>query len=141
MTIRILTKSPGTLTRKTDVVPFYIERQPHTLRELITEAVGTCLADYEDRREHAPVVPPPASDADMAAMREVGRFAFGVLTPGKADVDMQQSVDTAVQAVADGIVRVFRDGTRLDDLDAPLTVSEGDTFTFLRLTMLTGRLW
>ena len=141
MTIRILTKSPGTLTRKTAVVPFYIERQPHTLRELITEAVHTCLADYEDRREHAPAVPPPASDEEMAAMREVGRFAFGVLMPGADDTDEQTAVDTAVQAVADGIVRVFRDGTRLDDLDAPLTVGEDDTFTFLRLTMLTGRLW
>ena len=141
MTIHILTKSPAGAPTKTAVVPFYIENEPHTLRELITEAVHTCLADYKDRRENTFAVPPPASDADMAAMREVGRFAFGVLMPGAVGTDEQAAVDTAVQAVADGIVRVFRDGTRLDDLDAPLAVSEGDTFTFLRLTMLTGRLW
>jgi hypothetical protein len=48
---------------------------------------------------------------------------------------------TALQAVEDGLVRIFREDEELTELDAPLSLPEGATLTFIRLTFLTGRMW
>lgn len=141
MTILILTKAPGIRGRQTQAVPFTLDGTPTTLRALIRACVMTCVRDYDDRRRNAPAVPSPMTDRDMAALRETGKAAFGVLSEDGRPVDAEKAVETAVQAVADGIVRVFRDGETLEDLDAPLSVRENDTFVFIRLAMLAGRMW
>ena len=41
----------------------------------------------------------------------------------------------------DGLFRVFLGDTELTELDEKLELQEGDTVTFIRLTMLAGRMW
>ena len=41
----------------------------------------------------------------------------------------------------DRIYRIFMDGQSLDELDGDIVVTEEKVFTFVRLTMLTGRMW
>ena len=41
----------------------------------------------------------------------------------------------------DGLFRVFLGDTELTELDEQLELQEGDTVTFIRLTMLAGRMW
>ncbi len=57
------------------------------------------------------------------------------------DVDEAKAIQTAIDAVTDGLVRVFKGNDEITDLDAEIEISEGDVFTFVRLTMLSGRMW
>lgn len=54
---------------------------------------------------------------------------------------MEKARVNAVQCFEDGIYRVFMDGRGLEELDEGIVVTEESVFTFVRLTMLTGRMW
>ena len=73
-------------------------------------------------------------------MREIGKFASGVHY-NENQVNLSESINTALNAVSDGLVRVFKDNMELTEFDKDLEVSEGDVFTFVKLTMLSGKMW
>ena len=45
------------------------------------------------------------------------------------------------QSYEDGIFRIFMDDTETGDLSSPIQLKEESTLTFIRLAMLSGRLW
>ena len=45
------------------------------------------------------------------------------------------------EEVEDGIFRIFIDDTEAGGLSSPVVLKEETTLTFIRLTMLSGRLW
>ncbi|MBF1704203.1 MAG: hypothetical protein HXO79_04185, partial [Selenomonas sp.] len=48
----------------------------------------------------------------------------------------------ARQSFEDGIYRIFVNGEELGETcDTPVTLKENDEITFVRLTMLAGRMW
>ena len=69
-------------------------------------------------------------------------WLFDLAIPSREnDVDEATAIQTAIDAVTDGLVRVFKGHAEITDLDAEIEVAEGDVFTFVRLTMLSGRMW
>ena len=52
-----------------------------------------------------------------------------------------KAVDNALQSFEDGLYRVFLNDDELERLDEEIDVKENDTLTFIRLTMLAGRMW
>ena len=69
-----------------------------------------------------------------------GRIGFGV-SYGEQEADKKAAQRNAVQCFEDGIYRIFMDGRPLEELDEPLCATEENVFTFVRLTMLAGRMW
>ena len=134
--IYVSLKHMGNIARKVKAHPFVLERTPHTLRELIAESVRACIRAYRERGENADA-PKPLTDEQFAGMREVGKFAFGVHY-NENEVNEKKAIEAALQAVEDGLVRIFKGGEELTALDGALEITEGETFTFVRLTMLTG---
>ncbi|MBR6158433.1 MAG: hypothetical protein IKQ27_15870, partial [Lachnospiraceae bacterium] len=55
--------------------------------------------------------------------------------------DLQQAIETALQAFEDGIYRVFLNEEELTALDQQITLNAEDTLTFVRLTLLAGRMY
>ncbi|MDR2704908.1 MAG: hypothetical protein LBC02_03930, partial [Planctomycetaceae bacterium] len=59
--------------------------------------------------------------------------------------DKKQDIDKAVAAVLlafeDGLFRVFCDDNELTNLDNIISFANGNTLTFIRLTMLAGCSW
>lgn len=135
----VMLKTPGSLTKKVKEYPFVLGSEPHSLRDLIAEAVRSCLSAYRARAERGKA-PVPLTDEQFDGMREVGKFAFGFHYNEK-EPDETEAIRTASEAVEDGLVRVFRGNEELTDFDKELKVNEGDVFTFVRLTMLSGRMW
>ena len=70
-------------------------------------------------------------------MREVGKFAFGVHY-NENEINEEKAVAAAVEAVEDGLVRIFKGNEELCELDGEIDVGDGEVFTFVRLTMLAG---
>ncbi len=139
MTIYVMMKNPSALHKQVKAYPMVLSTTPHTLRELVVACVEACVTAYR-RRAKDSQNPTPLSDEDFAGMEALGKFAFGVHYNDR-EINLPKATDTALQAVEDGLVRIFREDEELTELDAPLSLPEGATLTFIRLTFLTGRMW
>ena len=53
----------------------------------------------------------------------------------------ETAVAAALQAFEDGLYRVFAGTVELEKLESPLTLAPDENLTFIRLTMLAGRMW
>lgn len=139
MTVHVMLKNPSNLRKVVKPCVMQLASEPHTLRELIAACVDACIIAYRERAKESQN-PTPLSDEEFAGMEALGKFAFGVHYNDK-EIDRAKAVATALQAVEDGLVRIFHGEEELNELDAPLTLPEGATLTFIRLTFLTGRMW
>lgn len=139
MIIKITMKQLGKKRDKISEIDFHLENNPETVEELIREAVHTCVAVYNERvrkQEHVT----PLTGEQIADMSEIGKIAFGINYGGK-EADEAEAVTVALQAFEDGLVRIFHKDEELLTLSQAIDVQENDLFTFLRLTMLAGRLF
>lgn len=137
--IYVALKHMGNVTKKVKETPFFLGSVPHTLRGLIEESVKSCIFAYSERAKNANN-PAALTDEQFEEMREIGKFAFGVHY-NENSIDEAKAINTAIDAVNDGLVRVFKGTDEITDLDGDITISDGDVFTFVRLTMLSGRMW
>ena len=137
--IYVTLKHMGNIAKKVKEYPFLLGKTPRTFRELIEESVKSCISAYKARANSAKN-PTPLTDEQFDGMREIGKFAFGVHY-NENEIDEAKAIQTAIDAVTDGLVRVFKGIDEITDLDAGIEISEGDVFTFVRLTMLLGRMW
>ena len=113
MTLYMNIKQLGKRKNTVHKVPFEYANVPGTLRELITE---------------------------IDDMGRIGKIAFGIVY-GEKKPDVDEAVKTAIQGFEDGLFRVFRGMDELTELDREEKFNEGDEITFIRLTMLAGRMW
>jgi len=139
MLIYVCVKDASKLTKRVKVHPFYLEDTPNTPHALVRECVLTCVRDFRERANKAETLP-ALTDEQMDGMREVGKFTFGFVY-GKKDVSEERAIETALQAVQDGIVRIFKGSEEITLDDGNIEIKEGDTLTFVKLAMLSGRLW
>ena len=137
--IYVAMKHMGNITKKVKEHSFVLCNAPRTLRELVEEAVKSCIKAYRARANGAKS-PTPLTDEQFDSMRELGKFAFGVHY-NENEINEAKAIAIAVEAVADGLVRVFKGNEEITELDSELEITEGDVFTFVRLTMLSGRMW
>ncbi|MBE6890150.1 MAG: hypothetical protein E7485_09075 [Ruminococcaceae bacterium] len=136
MTILVNVKQLGKKRNKISEMPFFLENEPCTLRELITESVRTCVTAYNARLNKEAK---PLSEDDISAMSELGKIAFG-LSEGAA-ADLGKATEDAILAFEDGLYRIFLGEQELTELDGSIELNENSSVTFIRLVMLAGRMW
>ena len=66
--------------------------------------------------------------------------AFGANYNGKPAAEAEAIIN-ALQSYEDGIFRIFLNDAELGELSSPIQLKEESTLTFIRLAMLSGRLW
>ena len=120
-------------------MPFQYETVPKMVQELITETVKICLDAYKKRVEDRDTMKVLARD-NIEEMAEIGKIAFGI-SYGEKVPEEQEAIDTAITAFEDGLYRIFLDGEELSDLQQSIVLNEDTELTFIRLTMLAGRIW
>lgn len=139
MYITVTVKQLGKKRNKVDGEKFFLDRKPDTVEGLIREAVHTCVTAYNGRVRNGESAK-PLSTEDIENMSEVGKIAFGI-NYGEKETDEQSAIDTAIQAYEDGLFRIFIGDNDAGELSSKINISEGERVTFIKLTMLTGRLW
>ena len=139
MLIYVMMKNASRASKKVKEYPFYLEKKPATLRELIEESVESCLSLYQDR-VRAGRAPRPLTAEEEEGMREIGKFTFGASDTGKMP-ERDAALKTALSAYEDGLVRVFIENKEVEGLDSEINIGESSRITFVRLTMLTGTMW
>jgi len=109
------------------------------VEELIKAAVKTTVNEYNERRESSDLITvlTPGLIEDKA---QTGKVSFGV-NYGEKSPDLETAVNNALEAFADGIVVIFADDKKLDSLDEAIDINDIKSLTFVKLTMLAGRIW
>lgn len=112
---------------------------PKSLRELLIGLV-TFYAHEFNAQIAEPDLVRFLTNEEIQQQVHTGKVGFGNKY-NEQTTDWQQAVMTAIQAYEDGLYRVIINEQEPLDLDGPLEIEEGDQLTFIKLTMLAGRLW
>lgn len=139
MILKIHLKQIGQRKQTVAPVDFEYLPVPHNVRELITQTAAACVNAYNERVRRGDSRANPVTDKQIADMASVGKIAFGINYGGR-EQDTGKAVDNALQSFEDGLYRVFLNDHELEKLDDNLDLYDGDSLTFIRLTMLTGRI-
>lgn len=140
MKIKVNIKQLGSKRPKISGADFTLENRPKDVRGLILEAVHTCVCEYNLRAEKGEYETPPLSEEEIGDMGKIGKIAFGINYGGKK-ADEQKAAETALQAYEDGIIRIFIGETETGPLSDNIILNEGNSVTFIKLAMLSGRMW
>lgn len=140
MILKINLKQIGERRQKIAPVDFEYHPVPKTVRELIVQTVISCVNSYNERARTGENHTKALSERQVADMAGIGKIAFGINYGGK-EQPLDKAIDNALQSFEDGIYRIFLNDSELEELDAEIDVSENDSLTFIRLTMLAGRMW
>ena len=139
--MKILVNLKALGKRRGSVIPaeLELENKPETVRELICETVKTCVSMYLERQAQRDVLRVMTQD-DISTLAAGGKIAFSsVISGGKVDLNAAQ--ENALLSFEDGIYCIFLGGKQLENLNDKIEISEQSELTFVRLTMLAGRLW
>jgi hypothetical protein len=80
------------------------------------------------------------NNLDLEIVAESGKVGFDVKYNDKKQ-DVDKAVEAVLLAFGDGLFRIFCDDNELTNLDNMTPFTNGNTLTFIRLTMLAGRSW
>ena len=142
MEIKVNIKSMGKRKQSVEPVMYDLplgEKGVFTVRQLVTELTRAGVEDY-NRRLEEPEILKCLTKENIEDQAKGGKVSFGVIY-GEKEADFQKAADNAIQCFEDGIYRIFLDERSLESLEEEIRVTDENTFTFVRLTMLTGRLW
>ena len=139
MKINVNLKSMGKRRRDVKPVIYEIPGHPGTVRELIYAVTQAGVEEYNQRME-SPELLRYLTSEEIDDKAQAGKISFGV-NYGEKRADIAKAQENAVQCFEDGIYRIFLDGEPLEALDERILITEESIFTFVRLTMLAGRMW
>lgn len=139
MTILVNVKKLGKRKSSVETTPFNLENNPKTAKDLIIETVKTCVKEYNKRKENVDVLSYLTKE-EIEDKTEAGKVGFGV-NYGEKKADLEKAIDNALVSFEDGIYRIFKGKSEITKLDEKIEVKENDEFTFVRMTMLAGRMF
>ncbi|MDR2346967.1 MAG: hypothetical protein LBE18_12975 [Planctomycetaceae bacterium] len=125
-----------------------IPQTVQTLRQLITQIVRDRVEAFnrkDDKGDWTKYLTSynrnnndnPNEEIDLEIVAETGKVGFDAKYNDKKQ-DPDKAVESALLAFEDGLFRVFCDDNELTNLDEIISFANGNTLTFIRLTMLAG---
>lgn len=139
MKIHVNLKSVARRKQSVEPAVYEIRGCPSTVRELILAVTETGVEEYNRRMENSKLLT-CLTRAEIEEKAQAGKIGFGV-NYGEKKAGLEAAQENALQCFEDGIYRIFLDGKPLEALDERISVTEESVFTFVRLTMLAGRMW
>lgn len=116
-------------------VPFVLEEKPETVRELIVGLTKLGVKEYNERKDEGQILPYLTKE-EINDKASAGKISFGLR--GGNDASEEGAVSNALQSFEDGIYRIFAGQEEVTRLEDKIPWEDGLTFTFIRLTMLSG---
>lgn len=116
-----------------------LDAVPGTVAELIVAIVIRQVEEYNERLEQNDLLK-YLTDEEIKDRATTGKVSFEFNYNG-LPADAEKAVRNALQSFEDGIFRVFLNEEELESPDQIIDLEEEDKLTFIRLTMLAGRMW
>lgn len=139
MRIYIQVKQLGRRKCSIEKIPVDLSTPPANVQELIKAIVSWQVSEYNERLQQSEVLKYLTCE-EMKDKAASGKVGFGVNYNGKLALETEAIIN-ALQSYEDGVFRIFRDEEEAGNLSDAILLKEGSTLTFIRLTMLSGRLW
>ena len=109
-----------------------------TTKDLITELVKINVEKFNKKIDDKDILSIMTNEYIAEAARS-GKIGDEVHGDKKAN--LEKALDTAYLAFEDGLYCIFINDEQSEKLDDILNLKDGDILTFIRLTMLAGRMW
>ena len=138
MTIFVKVKSLSKRKTIIEGLPFEITEEINSAESLIEIIVRHNVREHNNQPIETRILPYLTSD-DITNGETIGKIGFGDRKNEK-NQNPGEAVKNALQCFEDGVFRLFVNEDELPPGDA-LIIKDGDEVTFIRLTMLAGRLW
>lgn len=139
MKIFVNVKQIGKRKNKIDKKKYEISEKITTVKELLTEFVTINVKKFNEGYTENDIVP-YLTDEKINDLSDAGKISFGV-DYNEQKQDLEKAVENALQSYEDGIYRVFVNDEEMGEIDCEINLKENDELTFVRLTMLAGRMW
>lgn len=139
MNIKVNIKKIGKKQHAVQETVYEIPGHLKNVRELIIAVTAACVRQYNQRMEEPDLLRCLTKD-EIDSMATAGKVGFGV-NYGEKKADSDKAVENALQSFEDGIYRIFLDDRALETLDEEIQLTKDSCLTFVRLTMLAGRMW
>ncbi|WP_409854906.1 hypothetical protein [Anaerobacillus sp.] len=135
VTLKSASRKKDFLTKKELV----LVTKPQSMRQLITEIITVNVQQFNEKAVEMPLTD-FLTDSEIVLQSTTGKVGFGTTYIDNKS-DEQAAIDTAIQAFDDGLFKVFVNEIEQEGLDRPLLIEDGSAVVFIRLTMLSGRMW
>ena len=109
-----------------------------TTKDLITELVKINIEKFNKKIDEKDILSIMTNE-NIAKAARIGKIGDEVHGDKKAN--LKKALDTAYLAFEDGLYCIFINDEQTEKLDDSLNLKDGDIITFIRLTMLAGRMW
>ena len=139
MKVFVNVKQIGKRKNKIDRKEYEISGEIKTVKELLTEFVTINVKKFNEGLIKEDVVP-YLTDEKISDLSDAGKISVGVDYNGKKQ-DLEKAIENALQSYEDGIYRVFVNDEEVGEIESEIELKEKDELTFVRLTMLAGRMW
>ena len=140
MQVQVNVKRIGKRRNAIETRPYEIG-EVRDVGELIAAFVTAEVARFNERATAGETALRYLTSEEIADAATVGKIGFGTDYNGQVQ-DLTAAIENARQSFEDGIYRIFINGAEVEGaLNTPVTLHESDEITFVRLTMLAGRMW
>ena len=139
MKIFVNVKQIGKRKNKIDKKKYEISEKITTVKELLTEFVTINVNEFNNGFTENDIVP-YLTDEKINDLSDAGKISFGV-DYNEQKQELEKAIENALQSYEDGIYRVFVNDEEMGEIDCEINLKENDELTFVRLTMLAGRMW
>lgn len=137
MVVNVVVKSISKGANKLSPVPYDLPANINTVEELIRETAKVCLMQYRARmqgREDGGVIS-ISKDASLEERAVSGKVVYGVYSH-RQPPDVAEAVRNARDAFGDGVIAIFIDGKKMENLTDRVALREGSEVMFVKLTAL-----
>lgn len=135
----IQVKQVGKRKCSIEKTPVDFPTPPASVQELIEAVVCWQVKEYNERLQQSEMLKYLTSE-EMEDKAAAGKVGFEANYNGRPAAEAEAIIN-ALQSYEDGIFRIFLDDTELGELSSSVQLKEESTLTFIRLAMLSGRLW
>lgn len=147
MELKIQIKKAGKREQKIQTAKLRVPAKPGTVEELLRYAVSATYHAFEGKRKRTAIFEAGGNIPCLILTEEEiengaagGKIDFGFLRSSR-QVSEAEAIANALLAFEDGLIAVFIDKERKEDLSEELNLTGNEIITFVKLTMLAGRLW
>ena len=139
MKVFVNVKQIGKRKNKIDRKEYEISGEIKTVKKFLIEFVTINVKKFNEGLIEEDVVP-YLTDEKISDLSDAGKISFGVDYNGKKQ-DLEKAIENALQSYEDGIYRIFVNDEEMGEIESEIELKEKDELTFVRLTMLAGRMW
>lgn len=147
MELNIQIKQVGKRENKIQTAKLILAHKPETVEQLLLYTVSATYHAFQEKQKITeqfeagninPILLLTEEEIEDTAAR--GKIDFGLLK-GNTQITEEEAVDNVLKAFEDGLMAVFIDKSRKEELLEKIELTGNEVITFVKLTMLTGRLW